>query len=38
IETVLCHIYVFQLFSLSTTIQHDPSDFHRSARNDLHRL
>ncbi|CAF4557383.1 unnamed protein product, partial [Rotaria magnacalcarata] len=34
----LCHIYVLQLFSLSITIRHDPSDFYRSARNKSYRL
>ncbi|CAF4517754.1 unnamed protein product, partial [Rotaria socialis] len=27
----------FSTVSLSTTIQHDPSDFHRSALNDSYR-
>ncbi|CAF4389116.1 unnamed protein product, partial [Rotaria magnacalcarata] len=38
IEAALCHIYVFQLFSFSTTTRHDPSDFYRSARNNSYRL
>ncbi|CAF4132802.1 unnamed protein product [Rotaria magnacalcarata] len=36
-EVFLYHIYVFQLFSLSTTSRHDPSDFYRSDRNDYDR-
>ncbi|CAM4840826.1 unnamed protein product, partial [Rotaria magnacalcarata] len=34
IEAALCHIYALQLFSLSTTIRHDPSDFYRHDQND----